>query len=214
MMNFLSKIKFIWKKPKVIIIAGEGRAGAKEAIEEVLRQHFKVGKEIFVFEADLRRDRDIKKFKFLLKNSSLPVLVVTDVDDIFFEKDFFVGEREKTEEIRKLAKILPPAGHLVLNFDDETVREIKAQTNLKETTFGFGEGSDFRVSDIKLNSGTNFKINYRGNVVPIWLEKLFGKEQIYSSLAAVAVGNIFGLNLVEISQALKNYQPLVEDKKR
>jgi len=103
---------------------------------------------------------------------------------------------------------MPARGYLVLNFDDETVREIKDETNLKETTFGFQENADFRATDIKLDTGTNFKVNYRGNIVPIWLDGLFGKEQIYAALATASVGSIFNLNLVAISQALKKYQSL------
>ena len=204
-MNVFEKIKFILRKPKVIIVTGSGRSCAREAIFQVLNQHFKVGDEILLFETDLK---DKKEFEFFVKKSSLPILVVTHIGDIPFDKDFFAGEKEETIEIRKLAKISPPYGHLILNFDDETVREIKDETNLKELTFGFQEGADFQATDVKLNSGTNFKVNYRGNIVPIWLEKLFGKEQIYSALAAIAVGTIFGLNLVEISQSLKSYYSL------
>jgi len=219
-MNVFEKIKFILRKPKVIIVTGSGRSCAREAIFQVLNQHFKVGDEILLFETDLK---DKKEFEFFVKKSSLPILVVTHIGDIPFDKDFFAGEKEETIEIRKLAKISPPYGHLILNFDDETVREIgdelrsssrfanarvKDETNLKEITFGFQERADFRATDIKLNGGTNFKINYKGNIVPIWLDGLFGKEQIYSALAAVVVGTIFDLNLVEISQALKNYKSL------
>jgi len=204
-MSLLNKIKFILKKPKVVIVTGEGRNCAKEAIYQVLKQYFKIDKEILIFETDLK---EIEKFKFFVNKSSLPILVVTQVGDIPFDKDFFAGEREKTLAIRKLAKVMPAYGFLILNFDDETVREIKDETNLKEITFGFQEGADFQATDIKLNTGTNFKINYKGNIVPVWLEKLFGKEQVYSALVATAVGTIFDLNLVEISQALKNYQSL------
>jgi len=203
-MNLLSKIKFYLKKPKLIIVTGEGRTCAKEAISQVLREQ----KDIFLLQIDLKNSPSGEKFKFLIRNSSLPILVVTQVGDIPFDKDFFAGEKEKTIQIRQLAKLLPSHGYLILNFDDETVREIKDETNLKELTFGFQEGADFRATDLKLNTGTNFKINYKGNVVPIWLDKLFGKEQIYSALAAAAVGTIFDLNLVEISQALKNYHSL------
>lgn len=204
-MNIFEKIKFLWRKPKVIIVTGNGRACAKEAIYQVLNQYFQAGKKVLIFETDLRNR---KRFEFFIKNSTLPVLVVTHIGDIPFDKDFFAGEIEKTTEIRKLAKILPVQGYLILNFDDETVREIKEETNLKEITFGFQEGADFRATDIKLNSGTNFKINYKGRVIPVWLEKLFGKEYIYSALVAAAVGTILDLNLVEISQALKDYQGL------
>ena len=226
-MNIFEKINFFWKRPKVIIVTGQGQACTKEAIYQVLKKHFKIGDEILIFETDLKKRRE---FEFLLKKSSLPILAVTHIGDISFEKDFFAGDREKTVEIRKLAKILPAYGHLILNFDDETVREIKdfnpPTAPSHKLTFGFQEGADFRATDIKyqasegseggkdgkalfdLNTGVNFKINYQGNIVPVWLEKLFGKEQIYSALAATAVGTIFDLNLVEISQALKNYQSL------
>ena len=207
-MNLINKIKFLLKRPKVVIVTGEGRACAKEAISQVLKQYFKIDSEILIFDSDLTNSSYVETLRFFIKNSSLPVLVVTQVGDIPPEKDFFAGEKEKTLTIRKLAKTMPAQGFLVLNFDDETVREIKDETNLKELTFGFQEGADFRATDLKLNTGTNFKINYKGNIVPVWLEKLFGKEQVYSALSAAAVGTVFDLNLVQISQALKNYQSL------
>jgi len=220
--NIFEKIKIILKKPKVIIITGNGRACAKEVIQQVLKPHFSIGKEILVLESDLKNTGDLKRYKFLINQCSLAVLVVTHAGDIPLEQDFFAAEREKTKEILSLAKILPSSNYLVLNFDDETVREIGDLTNLKTLTFGFQESTDLRASDIKINGwdasfageagkpvlGTNFKINYKGNIVPVWLERLFGKEQIYSALAGVGIGIIFDLNLVEISQALKNYQSL------
>lgn len=89
---------------------------------------------------------------------------------------------------------------LVLNCDDENIRKIKKQESAKVLTFGFRADADFRATDI---SDNNFKINYQGNIVPIWLENLSGKDQIHAALAAAAVGEILGLNLVEISEALK-----------
>ncbi len=204
-MNFFLKLKFLLRKPKLIIVTGNGRFCTKEAIFQVLKNYFKIGKEVLIFETDLKNPEEINQFNFLIKNSQVPVLVATHVGEVPFDKDFFAGEQEKTIEMRKLAKILPPFGYLILNFDDETVREIRAETNLKELTFGFQKGANFRATDIKLNTGTNFKVSYKGNIVPIWLEKLFGKEQIYAALASIAVGTVFDLNLVEVSQALKNY---------
>ncbi|MDI6591542.1 MAG: Mur ligase family protein [Patescibacteria group bacterium] len=208
MNNFLNKFLFFWKRPKIIVVTGQGRTSTIEAISQTLKQYFKVDGEIFLSQADLTEPSEIKKFEFLVEKSKLPILVVTHFGEIPFDKDFFAGDRKKALGIRKLAKALPPYGYLILNFDDETVREIKDITNLNELTFGFGEGANLRATDVKLNNGTNFKINYKGNIVPVWLEKIFGKEQIYSALAAAAVGMVLDLNLVEISQALKNYQSL------
>ncbi len=208
MFKLYQKFHFLFKKPKLILVTGKGKKTTKEAIFQVLKTYFKVGKEVFILEAELKDEKEQKEWKFLVENSSLPVLVVTHCTDIPFDKNFFASEIEETLEIRKLTRFLPHFGYLILNFDDETVREIKEETNLKELTFGFQEGADFRATDLKLNMGTNFKLNYQGNLVPIWLEKVFGKEQVYAALASVVVGKIFGLNLVEISQALKNYTSL------
>ena len=96
--------------------------------------------------------------------------------------------------------------YLILDFDNEDIRTLIGKAMAKILTFGFQDGADLRATDINLNyisRGVNFKINYQGNVVPIWLEKYLGEEQIYAALAAISVGIIFGLNLVEISQALK-----------
>jgi UDP-N-acetylmuramoyl-tripeptide--D-alanyl-D-alanine ligase len=135
-------------------------------------------------------------------------LVITHVGEIPFEEDFFAGEKEKLKKTIELAKKLRAQNWLILNYDDETVREIDDITNLNTLTFGFSERANFFATDIKLNHGTNFKLNYKGNIIPFWLEGTFGKEQIYSALAAAAVGTVFGLNLVEISQLMKEYKTL------
>jgi len=212
MTNLLSNFLFLWKRPKIVIVTGKGRKLAKEAIYQVLKEYFIIGKEILLFESDLKNFRDLKRFRFLVRNSSLPILVVTNIGDIPPDEEFFSGNKEETAEIRKLAEILPSYSYLILNFDDEIVREIKDYDLIATNyiTFGFQEGADFRASDIRLNNGTNFKINYKGNTVPIWLDKIFGREQIYASLSAASIGIILDLNLVEISQPLKNYQGIVK----
>ncbi len=92
--------------------------------------------------------------------------------------------------------------YLILNFDNNNTRRFKEKTPAKILTFGFRQGADFQASDIRANGGTNFKINNQGNIVPIWLGETLNQEEIYQVLAAVAIGTIFDLNLVEISQAL------------
>jgi len=71
--------------------------------------------------------------------------------------------------------------------------------------------AELQVSDIKMNGqGINFKVSYRGSIVPFWLITEPGitaekaKLKIQDALALVAVGLAIDLNLVEISQALKN----------
>ncbi len=203
----MNKLRFILKRPKVIIITGSARATAHEAIRQVLRRYFKIGKEILIYQTDLK---DIKEFKFLVKRSSLSILVVTHIGQYHPDKEFFAGDISQTTKMTELAEALPARSSLILNFDDETVREIKDKSRAHPLTFGFGMRADFKATDVVLTQtpslGTNFKINYQGKIVPVWLEKLFGKEQIYAALCAVGVGQVLDLNLVEISEALKSYQ--------
>jgi len=204
-MRFLSKLKFLWKKQPIVVITGNGRKTAFKAVLEILNQYFKIPDEILIFKVE---DKEIKKFKFFLKNSKKAVIVITHIGDIPSQVNFFSGERKDVKNTMEVVRNLSPQVYLVLNFDDETVREIDDFTNLKTVTFGFQKQADFMASDVKFNGGTNFKVNYKGNVVPIWLNKMFGKEYIYSALCAIAVGSIFELNLVKISQAFKGFTPL------
>lgn len=207
-MNIFKKLIFLFKRPSVILVTGKGRSCATQAISKALKSYSEKGK-IKIFESDLSEPKEIEKFSFLLKKSQLPILVVTHIGDIPADKDFFAGDREETLQIRKLAKILPDRAFLILNFDDETVREIENESSAHSLTYGFQERADFRASDINLNlAGTNFKVNYEGNIVPFWLKNLFGKEQIYSALTAICLGVAKNINLVEISQALGSYKSL------
>jgi UDP-N-acetylmuramoyl-tripeptide--D-alanyl-D-alanine ligase len=217
-MNPLKKIIFLIKKAPIIIVTGKGRSCASQAIFLVLKPYFKTRKvsdnifplpqnknEILIIETELKKD--LEKFQFLLKNSRLPILILTNVGEIPADKNFFAGERKDAFPMRKLAEVLPAHGFLVLNFDDETVREIKNETIAHSLTYGFQERADFQATDINVNfEGTNFKMNYEGNIVPFWLENLFGKEQIYTALIATSVGVIKDVNLIEISQTLRLYQ--------
>jgi len=200
-MKLLEKINFLLRKPKVIIVTNNGKELARATICQVLEKHFKKEKDFLIFDSDLINPLDFDKFKFLVKHSSLPVLVTTHTEEIPQDKILFAGNTEKTIKIRELVISLPPRGFLVLNTDDETVKDLKINNSL---TFGLSEKADIQASDIKVNGGTNFKIIYKGNIVPIWLGGIADKEQIYATLAAVSVGAIFGLNLVETSQALRD----------
>jgi len=196
----MNKLLFLIKRPSIFLVAGQGYLTAEKAVFQVL------DKRALVFGSSLDKVKDIKKYKFLLNKSKLPVLVGTHVGEIPDNKGFFEGEKKKALAMIGLAKTMPGHGYLILNFDDETVREIKDKIQMRSLTFGFQKGADLRAIDINVNpEGTNFKIEYMGKIVPFWLNGIFGKEQIYSALAAAGAGIVGGMNLVEISQAIKLY---------
>ena len=200
-MNFFKKIIFFLNRPCIVLAVGNGRACVKEACSKVLSN-------TLIFESGSSA-KEVKRFSFLLKNSRVPILIATHVGEIPPDRDFFDGERKDALSIRELADALPHQGFLILNYDDETIREIKNKTIARSLTFGFQKGADFQATDINYNiEGINFKINYQGKSMPFWLKGVFGKEQIYAVLSAVCLGTVKGLNLVEISQSLKFYESL------
>jgi hypothetical protein len=188
-MSIFSKIRFLFKKPRVIIVAGKGKEMTKEAIFQVLKQDFKIERKDIFLNTDFA---NIESFKFLLRNSSQPVLVANHVENL--------------SSFKELVKLLPAQGILILNSDDGAARELKTWSLVNPLTFGFQAGADFQATDLKLNQGVNFKLNYKGNIVPVWLERAFNKEDIYSFLAGISLGVISDLNLIEISQSLKEFK--------
>ncbi|MBU2540050.1 hypothetical protein KJ786_02725 [Patescibacteria group bacterium] len=206
-MNFIFKTIFRLKKIKVIIVSGKGKSLAVESISHILESNFKVKKlikktpnlfdilikNVFIIETNLESEKIFKKMAELVRLSPLPILVVTHMVEILKE----------IKQISELAQLIPSYGFLVLNFDDKSAVKINDTANLKDITFGFEQGADFMASDVNTdNEGANFKINHNGKSIPIWQDSV-GKEHVYSALATSCVGTILGLNLVEISEALK-----------
>jgi len=91
--------------------------------------------------------------------------------------------------------------YIITEFDREDIGKIKEKNLIPVLTYGFKEGSDVWISDLKQNGGTTFKVNYQGKSVPVWIESS-SQEEINSVLVAISIGLVSGLNLVEISQSL------------
>lgn len=170
---------------------------------------------VLVLEMGVDRPGDMER---LLKSIHPMVGVVTAIGEVPVHVEFFSGVQELAHEKGKLIYALPSDGCAVLNFDDEVVYSMKGASHGKVLTFGFGKGSDVRISQYKLAAarqgdtglvptGIACKIDYRGSAVPLRLEGAFGKQQAYVAAAAVAVGLYFELNLIAIVEALSDYTP-------
>jgi len=212
-MNFFKKCNLYLKKPRVIVVIGNNKSSVAETIYRVLSKKIKAKKisietipfvnkdEILIIESNTK---ELNSLNFLVKNSSSPILLVTNLGEISTDTIFFRGDKNSAEDILKFINVLPNNTQLILNFDDETLKEIKNLISLVIFTFGFGEGSDFLVSDVKFNHVTNFKLNYQGNIIPFWLDFPAEKAHVYNTLAAISVSTILNLNLIEVSQIIKN----------
>ncbi|MCX6780299.1 MAG: Mur ligase family protein [Candidatus Magasanikbacteria bacterium] len=81
------------------------------------------------------------------------------------------------QEKRIIISHLQRDGFAVLNFDNEMVMQNANMTKAEVITFGFKAGANFQATDINIiinektswPTGLNFKLNYEGNIVPVFL---------------------------------------------
>ncbi len=187
--EILLKIQFYIFRPKAVFVFGKNNKLAVEMIQKTLGSYFKFWNKVFVFELD---SGDFQIYKFLINNSAMPMLVLTDL------------KKENIREIKKVVKIFIGKGKVILNNDNELATGLKEEIDFQGLTFGFKSSADFQASDIKENGEINFKLNYEGSSVPVWIKGKLGRESVGAALAAFATGLAAGLNLVEISQSLKS----------
>lgn len=172
--------------------------------------------EILVLEMGADRPGDIK---YLVDFIQPEVGVVTAIGISHLE--FFKDKKQIVREKSYLVRFLNKEGLAVLNYDDEEARKMAEAVKVKKMFYGFSETADVQASDVffgyetvkdhegldisKLR-GISFKLSFEGTTMPVRLTQSVGRPQIYSALAATAVGIHFGMNLLEIVSALKDFQ--------
>jgi len=170
--------------------------------------------EILVLEMAADHPGDIK---YLTDFAPCRIGVITAIGPSHLE--FFKNIDNVIKEKQIIVTHLPPGGWAVLNADDENVLKIKEKVDSKIITFGLSQEASVRALEINLDqeftgdgsvkvNGLRCKFKYEGSVVPVFLPDTVSYAAIYAALAAAAVGVTFGLNLVEISDALKTFAPL------
>ncbi|GMU74127.1 MAG: hypothetical protein AMXMBFR44_3260 [Candidatus Campbellbacteria bacterium] len=140
---------------------------------------------------------------------SLDTAVITHIGEVPVHVEFFESARGVLQEKAKIIRGLSEDSVLILTYDDERVRELKNECKCRVITFGRQEGADVHgdyynvmYDEAGRPTGVTFKVLHGGNVVPIVLSGVLGKQTMYPSLAAAAFGITHDLNLVEVGDAL------------
>lgn len=173
--------------------------------------------DILVLEAGVDRPGNMDIFLSLIKPE---VSVITAIGEIPVHVEFFSGPKELAFEKGKLARGTVQNGCVLLNADDDVVYDMRNEARGKVLTFGFGKGSDVQVSNYAIVSGRNemgievplgirCKVDYNGSTIPLRLERVLGKQQLYVAAAALGVGVWFGINVLDAGATLSAlYRPL------
>lgn len=168
--------------------------------------------DILVLEMGADKPGDIK---YLLNFAPCKIGILTNISESHIE--FFGNLKKIIKEKESILTHLAKGGFAILNGDDENVKSLKEKIKCESLTYGFNSDVDVRAIELDINNsiisgkkasikGINFKVQYKGTIVPIFLPNALGKQHIYAALAAIAVGVANGLNLVEISEGLRKYK--------
>jgi UDP-N-acetylmuramoyl-tripeptide--D-alanyl-D-alanine ligase len=161
---------------------------------------------ILILEMGADRPGDIK---YLTDFVSSTVGVITEISSNHIE--FFKTLEAIAEEKGLLVKRLAEKAVAVLNLDNPYISQMQDSVKAAVLSFGFSAEATVRATDVAYNylgeeiEGINFKLNYKGSSVPVRLNGILARHQIYAALAAAAVGINFNINLVEISEALGTF---------
>ena len=170
---------------------------------------------ILILEMGIDKPGDMK---YLMSFVPVDVGVMTAIGEFPAHIEFFPEKGKLVEEKALLLKSLPADGLAILNYDDLSARMVGAllPEKVRAIQYGFGDGADLRIANYQMrigdleenDFGISFKIDYKGSAVPMRLLGILGKQHAFTAAAAASVGIFFGLNLVDISRAVKKYRVL------
>ncbi|MFA6307958.1 MAG: UDP-N-acetylmuramoyl-tripeptide--D-alanyl-D-alanine ligase [Patescibacteria group bacterium] len=163
--------------------------------------------QVLVLEMGADKVGDIK---YLTSIARLDVGVITAIGSSHIE--FFKTMDNIIKEKSSILNNLTKDNLAVLNNDDPNLVKVIANCKSKLLTYGKSENSNIRISDISIikrddSYGTNFKLNYKGSEVPMFLPYVLGWQHAHAAASATAVALHLGMNLVEIGNKLLEYRP-------
>jgi UDP-N-acetylmuramoyl-tripeptide--D-alanyl-D-alanine ligase len=165
--------------------------------------------EYLVLEMGIDREGDMD---YLLKIVKPDRAVLTNISHSHLE---YFGSIDKIKkEKMKLLHGLKKGGVAIVNSDNDFLKNVKEELKVLLINYGFKPGANILArdlnfilpdGDLKNNFyGANFKLEYRGSIVPVVLPGVISKSSVYSVLSALAVAISFDFNLIDLVGCLKN----------
>ncbi len=207
---------------RVVAVTGSsGKTSTKEYIRALLRLRYRVhasagnlnstiGAPLAVLDADAdaqylvcevgaNRAGEIDEIATVLEPD---VGVVTNIGDAHVGH---FGSRERIAQAKsELLRKLDRSEHAVLPLDDEFFDTLSRATPARVLTFGEAAGCDVRVEGIRVDEmGTSFTVGQDAFHVPA-----LGRYHALNAAAAIAVGDICGVDRAEMGDALAATAPM------
>jgi UDP-N-acetylmuramoyl-tripeptide--D-alanyl-D-alanine ligase len=138
--------------------------------------------------------------------------VVTRVGKVPVHVEFYASPLEVAKEKSELVKGVKKDGVVILNRDDEDVYFMRKDTSARVVSFAIENDADVKASfpsyiytDGKV-SGISFKVDIKGNSVPVSIVGSVGKQHIYPVLASLSLVYALNLSLLKGADAFKGHE--------
>lgn len=191
------------------LISGEGSFWMWLAIiyygfKKAVRAKPPIFKEFLVLEMAIDRP---KNMKYLLSIAKPQAVIITNITMVYQEN--FENLDGIALEYKKLVKSLPWNGLIVLNNDDERVKNLANFAENKVITYGFSDGTEFQASAVrKLVDGQEFKLKI-ANPSENRLIKInrFGNHHIYAALIKEVVKENYRISATDFFSGIREKEP-------
>jgi len=173
-------------------------------IPQNFQTNFKLGKgPYFVIEGD---EYDTAFFdkgpKFLHYDPWLTILTSIEFD----HSDIYRNLGHVIESFRKLIKLMPPEGFLIVNGDDEVITQEIKRAKCPVATYGITKNSLWKAVEITVQEDlTHLSILKSGKKYMTLSTPLYGYHNISNLLPAIVLADFLGISFSTLSDATKTF---------
>ena len=121
------------------------------------------------------------------------IAVVTNVEPEHL--DYYKSFNQAVDAFHQFIESVPEDGQVIICGDDPQLNLIKGYSKATVSTYGFGEGADWRATSMnKMASGSfEFDVEHRGSAYRRFRIGITGEHNVLNALAAVVVNSIIGI---------------------
>lgn len=149
---------------------------------------------VLVLELGVDRKGDMDYLLSMVKPS---IGIVTSIDKSFPENNTTIDDL--VTEISALVKAVPKDGLVILNHDEERVKNLASYANGRVIFYGKAEGSDARIENVKaIDNGQSFDLQYDKDRMQLQIER-FG----WHNVTAIAIAKVVAKELEKLGKIKK-----------
>ena len=212
---------------KIIAITGSnGKTTTKEMTAQILSRRFRILKnegnlnnliglplsllklseehEIAVLEMGMNAFGEIRRLREI---ADPQVSLITNIGRAHLE---FLGSLDGVARAKgELWEDLSEDDWIIVNLDDERVRNLAASARCRKKTFGIQNPGDVQGGNIHVEAGKGIGFTLRvGREKRNVTLSVFGEHNVYNALAAASLAEVMGVEGEEIALGLEAFQPV------